>query len=385
MAKLTAAKVRTAKPGRHQDGNGLYLRVTDKGSKSWTLRITVDGKRRDLGLGSWPDVSLADARRKTSECRAVVAEGRDPLAGRRRGDTPTFRQAAEAAYEMNRPRWRNERHIGSWWQSLETYAMPTLGEMRVDRIHQSDVLACLTPIWTVRQETARRVRQRIRNVLRWCMAHGHIDHNVAGEAIDGALPPMPKVKAPLRALHYSEVAEMLAIIDQSGASKASKLAVRFIALTAARSGEARLAIWDEIDFYTATWTVPAERMKANVEHRVSLSEPALDVLEHAKALYDGSPLVFPSALRPGHPISNMTLTELLKKVGLHSRTTIHGLRSAFRTFALEQTDAPWAVAEAALAHTLGDQVAQSYARTDLFARRRQLMDDWAAYIADQPE
>lgn len=166
MAKLTAARVRTAKPGRHQDGDGLYLRVTEKGSKSWTLRITVDGTRRDMGLGSWPDVSLADARRRTSEYRAVVAEGRDPLAERRRGDTPTFRQAAEAAYEMNRPRWRNERHIGSWWQSLETYAMPTLGAMRVDRIHQSDVLACLSPIWTVKQETARRVRQRIRTALR---------------------------------------------------------------------------------------------------------------------------------------------------------------------------------------------------------------------------
>ena len=385
MAKLTAAEVKNAGPGKHQDGSGLYLRVTAKGSKSWTLRITVDGKRRDIGLGSWPEVSLADARRKTAEHRSAVAEGRDPLADKRRGETPTFRQAAQASYEMNLPRWRNERHAKAWWQTLETYAMPTLGDMAVDRIHQSDVLGCLTPIWATKPETARRVRQRIRAVLRWAMAHGYVEHNAAGEAIDGALPAMPKVKNHHRALHYAEVAGALAVIDASGASTASKLCFRFIALTAARSGEARNATWGEIGFDTATWTVPAGRMKANAEHRVPLSGAALEVLDRAKDLRDGSDLIFPSPLRPGHPISNMTLTELLKKTGLHDRATIHGLRSSARTFALEQTDAPWAVAEAMLAHTLGDQVQASYIRGDLFDRRRQLMDDWAAYIASQPK
>lgn len=380
MAKLTAAKVRTAGPGRHQDGNGLYLRVTDKGSKSWTLRITVDGRRRDIGIGSWPDVSLADARRKTAEHRAAVADGRDPVAERRRGGTPTFREAARAVYEMNLPRWRNQRAIDSWWQSLEVYAMPILGKMPVDRIHQSDVLACLTPIWTTKHETARRVRQRIRTSLRWAMAHGHVEHNAAGEAIDGALPPMPKVRNHLRALHYTEVADALAVIDQSGASMASKLCIRFIALTAARSGEARKAGWDEIDFDTATWTVPAERMKAGVEHKVPLSDAAMAVLDSAKDLHDGSDLIFPSPLRPGCPMSDNTMYLLLKKTGLHSRTTTHGLRSSFRTFALEQTDAPWAVAEAALAHKLGDQAAQSYIRGDAFDRRRRLMEEWATHL-----
>ena len=385
MGKLTAAEVKSAGPGRHQDGDGLYLRVTARGSKSWTLRISVDGKRRDIGLGSWPEVGLGDARRKTAELRAAVADGRDPLADRRRGRTPTFREAAEAVYEMNLPRWRSDRHAKAWWQTLETYAMAALGEAPVDRVRQSDVLGCLTPIWATKPETARRVRQRIRAVLRWAMAHGYVEHNAAGEAIDGALPAMPKVKSHHRALHYSQVAEALGSIDASGASEASKLCFRFIALTAARSGEARNATWPEIDFHAAAWTVPASRMKANAEHRVPLSEPALEVLHRAKGLADGSELIFPSPLRPGRPLSNMTLTELLKKTGLHDRATVHGLRSSARTFALEQTDAPWAVAEAMLAHTLGDQVQASYIRGDLFDRRRQLMDHWAEYITTQPQ
>ena len=380
MPNLNVAKVKAAGPGKHQDGQGLYLRVTDKGSKSWVLRFTVDGRRRDIGLGGWPEVSLAEARGKASEHRTAVAGGRNPLADKRRGDVPTFREAAKVVCDANRPRWRSGRTATLWWASLENHAFPVIGDMAVDRICQSDVLGCVEPIWGTRTETARKVRQRIRTVLRWCQAHGFVTLNVAGEAIDGALPPMPRVKSHFRSLPYAEVSDALAIVDRSGASQAAKLCLRFTVLTAARSGEARNAVWDEIDFGGGEWRIPAEKMKAASEHRVPLSDAALDVLDEAKGLLDGSDLVFPSPLRPGQPLSNMTLTKVLRDIGLADRATVHGFRATFRTWALEETDTPWAVAEAALAHTLGDSVQQAYIRGDAYQECRKLMDRWALFL-----
>ena len=190
MSLLTAVEVKTAGVGKHHDGRGLFLRVYKSGSRCWVLRLTVDGRRREIGLGGWPAVGLADARRKAHEHRAAAADGRDPLAERRRCDVPTFREAAGIVWEANRPRWRSERTATLWWASLENHAFAAIGELAVDRITQSDVLGCVEPIWTTRTETARKVRQRIRTVLRWCQAHGYVTVNAAGEAIDGALPPM---------------------------------------------------------------------------------------------------------------------------------------------------------------------------------------------------
>ena len=380
MSNLTAAKVKTAGPGKYHDGQGLHLRVTASGSKSWFLRLTVNGRRRDIGLGGWPEVSLADARRKALEHRSAAADGRDPLAEKRRAVTPVFRDAAQAVYDANRPRWRSERHAANWWGSLEKHVFPEIGDIRVDRIAQSDVLRILTPIWTTRPEVARKTRQRIRTILRWAMAHGYVHFNVAGEAIDGALPPMPRVQSHFRSLPYTEVADALAIVDESGASPSAKLCLRFTVLTAARSGEARNAVWDEIDFSAREWRIPAEKMKIASEHRVPLSDAALDVLDQAKNHHDGSDLVFPSPLKPGKPLSDMTLTKILRDVGLAERATVHGFRASFRTWALEETDTPWAVAEAALAHTLGDSVQQAYIRGDAYAKRRKLMDQWALHL-----
>ena len=221
-------------PGRYSDGDGLHLFISRTGGKSWVHRVTVDGRRRDIGLGGYPTVSLAQARN-----RAAIADGKDPLAEKRRPAVPTFREAAHATHDANRPRWRNRRHALSWIQTLERHAFPRIGNMPVDTIGRTDVLAVLTPIWTTRPETARRVRQRMRTVFRWTMAHEAIESNPAGEAIDGALPSMPKVKAHLRALPYHETGEALRTVDASPASPASKLCLRFLVLTAARSGEAR--------------------------------------------------------------------------------------------------------------------------------------------------
>ena len=386
MPKLTAAKAKAlATPGMHGDGEGLYLSVSRGGSRSWVQRISVDGRRREIGLGPFPAIGLAQARILAAANRIAVAEGRDPLAekheAKRKAAIPTFRQAAEHTFEANKPRWRNGKHTVSWWQTLERHALPILGDMPVDRIGREDVLQVLTPIWGVRMETARRVRQRMRTVLRWCMAHGYVDDNVAGEAIDGALPPMPRLKAHLRSLPYQEVAEALATVDACGATMASKLCLRFLVLTAARSGEARGATWNEIHEDVREWRIPASRMKAGVEHRVPLSDAALKVLAQAWLLRDQWGLIFPSSVKPGHAMSDMTLTQVLRKTGLAQRSTVHGFRSAFRDWAAECTSAPHAVMELSLAHSVGSSVEQAYARSDLLEKRRTLMEQWADFVA----
>ncbi len=382
---LTAKQVENLKkPGRYSDGGGLHLFISKAGHKSWVLRITIEGHRRDIGLGGYPLVTLAQARKKASEHRAAVAEGRDPLAEKHAPAMPTFKEATHAVHEMNKPRWRNGRHIESWVQVLERHAMPVLGNTPLDRIDRGAVLRVLTPIWTTRPETARRTRQRMRSIFRWGMAHGFMETNPAGEAIDGALPPMPKVKAHHRALPYQEVGSALETVESSQASISAKLCFRFLILTAARSGEARGATWNEIDLKDRVWRIPPQRMKAGTEHRVPLSTQALALLGEAYILRDDSGLVFPSALRPGSPMSDMTLTKILRSTGLAERATVHGFRSSFKNWTLEQTDTPWAVSEAALAHILGNSTEQAYARSDLFERRRLLMQMWADYVTGEP-
>ena len=378
---LSATRAKALKePGRYSDGGGLHLYISKVGRKSWVLRITIEGRRRDIGLGGYPSVSLAKAREKAGNHWAAIADGRDPLADKRAPATPSFREAASAVHEANKPRWRNAKHSASWMQTLERHAMPALGSTPVDRIDRGDVLRVLTPIWATRPETARRIRQRMRTVFRWAMAHDFVETNPAGEAIDGALPPMPKVKAHLRSLPYQEVRSALEAVETSRASVSTKLCFRFLVLTAARSGEARGAAWDEIDLQERVWRIPSERMKAAMEHRVPLSRQALNVLGEASVLRDESGLVFPSPLKPGSPLSDMTLTKILRSVGLAEQATVHGFRSSFKNWAMEQSDTPWAVSEAALAHVLGNSTEQAYARSDLFERRRTLMQQWADYL-----
>ena len=386
MGNLTAATVKSlSKPGMHGDGDGLYLNVTKTGSRSWVFRYSMAARRRDIGLGSFPAISLARARTLAGGHRTAVAEGRDPLAekqaAKRKASIPTFREAAERTFEANQPRWRNGKHTKSWWQTLERHAMPILGDMPVDQIGREDVLRVLTPIWGVRMETARRVRQRIRTVLKWAMAHGYVEHNAAGEAIDGALPPMPRLKAHLRALPYQEVAAALLTVEASRASVPAKLCFRFLVLTAARSGEARGAKWHENDMDAREWRIPGERMKSGEPHRVPLSDAALDVLDQARPLSGGEGLVFPSPMKPGQPMSDMTLTKVLRSTGLAERATVHGFRSAFRDWAGECTSAPHAVMELSLAHAVGSSVEQAYARSDLIEKRRVLMQQWADFVA----
>ena len=380
MPGLTAARVKAlAAPGMHGDSGcpTLYLNVTTSGSKSWVQRLTVDGKRRELGLGGFPLVSLAEARAAALANRRLAYAGGDPLAAKRQTQVPTFREAAERTFEANAPRWRNAKVIASWGQQLERYALPILGDLRVDQIGREEVLRVLTPIWTAKPETARKLRRRIRTVLRWAMAHGYVEVNVAGEAIDGALPPMLKVRKHFRSLPYREVAGALDAIAASGVSLPARLCLRFVILTAVRSGEARGAAWTEIDLEAREWRIPAERMKAGAEHRVPLSDAAVAVLKDARPLRDDD-LMFPSVARSGRPVPDGALTRILRATGLADRATVHGFRSSFRDWCAE-TGKPRELAEAALAHTVPG-VEGAYFRSDLFERRRLLMDQWATYL-----
>ncbi len=381
MAKLTATKVKTIrKKGRHGDGDGLFLNVTASGTKSWVQRVVVHGRRRDIGLGGYPDVSLAQARERCVDNRKAIAAGLDPIAEKRKPSKPAFNEAAKTVHEMNIPRWRSGKHAQSWLRMLERYAFPVIGDIPVDRVSRTDVLSVLKPIWTTKPETARRVRQRMRVVFRWAMSHGFIDHNPAGEVIDGALPSMPLVKEHFRSLPYREVGEALKTVDESGASLSAKLCLRFLVLAVARSVEARGTTWDEIDLDTRTWRIKGSRMKAGAEHRVPLSDQAMEVLNQARILRDESGLVFPSPLKSGRPMSDMTLMMVLSSTGLAERGTVHGFRSSFKNWTMEMTDTPWAVGEAALAHALGNSTEQAYARSDLYERRRTLMQEWADYL-----
>lgn len=380
MGKLTVTKVRSlSNPGRYGDGGTLFLNVAPGGSKSWVQRLTVDGMRRDIGLGGFPLVTLAEARDKALDNRRLARRGGDPLAAKRKKKVPTFRQAAQATFDANKARWRNGKHTRNWMQTLEKRAFPVIGDKPVDRVRPEDVLRIVSPIWSKHADVARKLRQRIKATLAWAQAHGYVEHNAAGEGIDGALPTMPAVQSNFRALHHTELSEALRIVEASRSSLAVKLCFQWVVLTCARSSEARLATWDEIQEDERLWVVPPSRMKIGTEHRQPLSDAAMTVLDRARALRDESDLLFPSPARPGKPMSDMTLVKCTRDVGLAEKTTIHGLRATFRTWASERTTADHATMELCLAHRVGSAVEQAYARSDLLAKRRRLMQTWGQF------
>ena len=382
MGKLNAAKIKSLKkPGRYGDGGTLFLNVAPGGSKSWVQRLTIYGKRRDVGLGGFPVVGLAEARKQAFANRVAVAQGRDPLAEKHRAKVPSFQEAAHLTIDANQVRWRNAKTAANWAGSLSKYAYPVFGDQRVDTVGREEVLRVLVPLWQTKPAVARKLRQRIRSVFAWAQAHGHVEVNPAGEAINAALPVMPSVKSHFRALPHGEVNAALETVKASKVSRPAKLCLEFLILTAARSGEARGATWNEVDVDTATWTIPATRMKTGMEHRVPLSDAAITVLSNAKALADSSELVFPSPIRAGKQMSDMTLTKVLRSTGLADRATVHGFRSSFRDWCAE-TGKAREVAEAALAHVVG-AVEGAYFRSDLFDRRRTLMQQWADFLTGE--
>ena len=375
---LTAAFVRSAPPGRHADGNGLYLFVQPTGTRSWVQRLVIRGRRRELGLGAAALVPLAKAREQALANRMLARSGGDPLSEKRRVQgVPTFAEAAERVLEQKRGGWRGRWHAQNWWRSMERYAFPRIGRRPVSEVNTADVLEILTPIWHVKAETARAVRQRIRSVLEWAIAMDLRNDNPCDRVMP-VLGPQNDIVTHRQALPHKDVAGAIETVRASGSTQpAVRLAFEFLVLTAARSAEARLATWTEMDVAGRVWTISAARMKAKREHRVPLCGRAVEILEAAWALGDGD-LVFP--MRSGKPIGMSTLPKMLEYQGIAA--VAHGFRSSFRDWAAEETDHPREVIEAALAHVVQNKVEAAYARSDLFERRRRLMNDWEAYLAE---
>ena len=379
MGKLTATAVKAAREaGRYLDGDGLMLIVGDNGARRWMLRLQANGKRRDFGLGSAKDVSLAEAREGAAALRKQVLAGIDPVVEkkREREPIPTFAAAARRVHEEHKRGWKNGKHQAQWIATLETYAFPKLGDVTVDAIEGPAVRDVLAEIWLEKPETARRVRQRIGTVLDWAYAKGFRATEAPMRSLSKGLPRQPrKGDRHHAALPYTEVPAFLAKLRER--ESVGRLALEAALLTAARSGEVRGATWGELDLEAATWTIPAARMKAGKPHVVPLSAPALDVFQRSVRLRQAeSDLVFPG-MCSGKPLSDMTLLKVLRD--MDAGVTVPGFRSSFRDWVAEATNTPGEVAEAALAHTVPSAVERAYKRTDFFEKRRRLMDAWAAY------
>ena len=388
--KLTAKKIETlTKPGRYGDDSapGLYLFVqahrTKAGEttirKSFVQRLTVRGKRVDIGLGTvrWGATTITEARRRAVENYRIARAGGDPRVRADARAMPTFAEGLDAVLAIQRGAWKHGgKNEAQWRASLRDYALPRLGAMRVDTVGPGDVLAVLAPIWNTRRETARKVRQRIAAIMQWAVAEGHRESNPA-DAIGKALPSNGTHKAHHRALPYLHVSGALAAVEASAAWWSTRAAFRFLVLTAARSGEVRGMQWSEVDMDSATWAVPGSRMKLGREHRVPLSGAALAVLREARERTGGDGLVFPA--KRGGSMSDMTISKLVKERGIAA--VPHGFRSSFRDWAAECTNIPREVAEHALAHVEGSASELAYRRTDYFERRRALMESWAAFLA----
>lgn len=367
--------------------SGLGLYVNGHGSRSWIFRARVAGKRRDMGLGGFPDVTLAQAREMARDARAKLRIGIDPIEERRtarnaliaaRATAVSFSKAATLYVEAQEATWRNAKHRQQWTNTLKTYADPHIGSMPVRDIEVGHVMTALQPIWTTKTETAARVRGRIESVLDWATARGyrtgpnparwkgHLDKLLAA-------PGKLKKVDHHRALPYAKAPDFMAQLRQQEGLGAR--ALELVVLTAARSGEVRGATWNEFDLDQAMWVIPAERMKAKREHRVALSTQAVALLRQMEKIRM-TEYVFPGARKK--MISDMTLTAVLRRLELDA--VPHGFRSTFRDWAAEQTEFPREVAEMALAHTVGSAVERSYMRTDLFEKRSQLMQVWADYV-----
>ena len=380
---LIAAQVPNLPPGEHTDGAGLVLRVSDNGRRHWVLRTRFQGKAKNIGMGPYPGTSLKQARKDSEAARKMIADGHDPVSRRvevkEANRVPLFIEASLRYIELNRPDWRNAKHAAQWRSTLENYAFPAIGDKPVDEITSSDVMELLEEIWHEKRETAGRVRQRMSAVFSYCMVRGWCTSDPASSSILRVLPKAKPAVTHHPALAYGDIPKVLRKVELSTAYPATKLAFRLLALTACRSGEVRGMTWDEVDWETATWTVPMQRTKTAREHRVPLSSAAMKVLEEAWGYSSGEQdaLIF-TAPRSGGQLSDMTLLAVLRRLKVPA--VPHGFRSSFRSWAAEQ-GADWATAEASLGHAIGNTVERSYQRSDLLEARRGLMELWGCFCA----
>ncbi len=385
--RLSARSVQTMQtPGRHADGGGLYLVVEPAGAKRWVVLYRLAGRRREMGLGNALSVSLARARELAGEARAKIAEGIDPIDARKAPEAhptktvPTFGEVADGFMADRESAWRNASHRGQWRQTLEVQCA-TLWATAVDRIGTDEVLAAIRPFWHAKPETARRIRGRIERILDAAKVQGHRGGENPARWRGHLAMLLPPAKRLARGHHpampYEEVPAFFAALAERPGLSARALA--FQILTAARPGEVRKTIRSDLDMDAKVWTIPAERMKGNREHRVPLSCVALAILSTIQLdIREPEDIVF-TAPRGGM-LSDMAFNALMTRMG-HADVTAHGFRSSFRDWAAEETDHPREIAEMALAHLVGDETERAYRRGDALAKRRHLLDDWARFVA----
>ena len=382
--KLTKSKVETLGPGRHGDGNGLYLVVDPSGARRWVVRVVVKGQRNrqggplrtDFGLGGADVATLQEARAKALEYRRLAKSGLNPRFNAKR-EIPTFEEVARQVHIERLPTWKNEKHGAQWINTLADYVFPLIGRLPVSDIGQPEVLSCLAPIWTLKPETARRVAQRIKAVLDVARSKGFRSGENPVVAIRDARV-LPKIKARAehhKAMDWRDVPAFYADLKSRDAMAAK--ALMFTCLTASRTSETLGARWEEFDFDAMLWTVPASRMKGGEVHRVPLTAEMVAILEPLKAL--DSEVVFEGQKRH-KALSNMSMLMLLRRMKVEG-ATVHGLRSSFRDWAAEVANAPREVAELCLAHRIGSAVENAYARSDLLDRRRSLLERWSRYVS----
>ena len=396
---LTQIEIRNAKPGMHADGSGLYLAVKASGAKSWMYRYQIAGRRREMGLGALTALSAVQARAEAARLKAMVQQGVDPLeakneakraqeeqaqaerAAQKRLDA-TFRRVAEEHIARLEAGWKNTKHRQQWENTLKTYVYPVIGEVSVSEVTVEHVLDILQPIWSTKPETASRVRMRLEAVLDAAKVKGLRDGENPARwraNLDAVLPPKSKVHTVKHhgAMDWKLVPKFFrTLADQPGMGA---LALRLAILTALRSGEVRKATWDEFDLDQGVWTIPAAKMKAQREHRVPLSAPAIELLQQLPRRV-GTNLVFPGT-RSTTPLSDMTLSAVLRRMKIEN-VTVHGFRSTFRDWAAEETHFNSETVELALAHVVGNKVERAYRRGDQLEKRRPLMDAWAKWLME---
>lgn len=380
MAKsgLTVSRIaKITEPGRYSDGNCLFLVVPKSGGKYFVCRVAIHGRQTDLGLGGVSYTSLQEAREQSAQIRKIARAGGDPRDERKK-ETLTFAQAADRVHENLLPTWRNAKHAAGWLATIKTYANPEFGDRPIATITTADCLKALSPIWTTKHDTAKRLRQRLATIFDWAKGAGHYPHENPTNGIKKALPNFKPTVSHHSALSWQQVPDLMkALVTREGISART---LEFIILTAARSGEARGALWSELE--GDAWVIPGERMKAGREHRVALSGEAQAVLEKVGGL--GDQLIFPSPNQKSGEVmqSDASIRALLKRMKWEG-FTVHGFRTAFRVWASESAKADREVAELALSHTVGNSVERAYARSDLFERRKSLMELWGRFCAGE--
>ena len=384
--KLTALTVKKLnKAGWHADGNGLYLVVESSGAKRWMQRLVVQGRRRDIGLGSVNIVSLDDARETALRFRRIARSGGNPIAERRKaiGSTLTFKEATLKVHSLNLPTWKNEKHATQWLSSLDNHVFPFIGHLAIGSITSADIMTVLSKIWVEKPDTAKKIRQRLQLVMKWARAQGHFTGEDPIQIAEAALPKIKQLNSHFKSVPFDNIPSIFDQIEQSSLFLSTKLSLQFLILTACRTSEVRESTWEEIDFEQKIWRIPAERMKMKIQHNVPLSSGALDVLKKARDIQTDSGLIFPSPMNNRALSSNALLHALQKRLRVDA--TVHGMRSAFKDWVSETTNYPNEVSKMALAHAVTNKIEAAYRRGDLLDKRRSMMQDWGDFVTDSEQ